>query len=59
MGTQAGLVAIDGNVVTSVNPLTGALGAGTLVPGAFKLLSGNGVSAVASYQGTDYLVRLG
>lgn len=59
VGTPEGLLAIDGNVVTFVNHLTGALGTGTLVPGAWKLLYANGVSAIASYQGTDYLVRRG
>ena len=59
MGTPQGLLAVDGNVVAFVNQLTGALGTGTLVPGTWKLLYGNGASAIASYQGTDYLVRLG
>ena len=59
VGTPQGLLAVDGNVVAFVNQLTGALGTGTLVPGTWKLLYGNGASAIASYQGTDYLVRLG
>jgi hypothetical protein len=58
IGTPSGLLAIDGNYVVYVNPRTGATSEGVEVPGAWALLFGPQPSVIATYKGTDYLVRL-
>jgi hypothetical protein len=58
VGTPNGLIAIDGLDVVYVNPGTGTTCGGVEVPGAWKLLFGPHPSVLATYQGTDYLVRL-